>query len=415
MNARTRLRDLRGGPAARSWYRINASTDAAVPEVFIYDEIDSSGVSAEQFVRDLAALDGPEIVVRINSPGGNVFDGLAIMHSIAGHDAMVTTVVDGLAASAASFIALAGDEVVMRPGAELMIHDAWGLAVGTAEDLRALAEQLDRTSSTLADIYAAKAGGAAGEWRDLMRAETWYSANEAVTAGLADRVEAPRKDTTAAGTGKARVFDLSVFNYHGRGAAPAPRLHRRPFARAEVTRKEGPMSTLMEGLRERFGLPDDADEATILAAVTAELDSTTAPAEDAAPDAPAEPTLQQIAASAKRLNLRLVDATQYEQLAAQAAQGAQAFARQQAQHRDTVLADAVRTGRIAKAQQPHFAKLHAADPEGTEALLAELPPGVAVPLTEVGHAGEPDIDHEAAELATSFAKITGSPWKDSDR
>lgn len=172
------------------------------------------------------------------------------------------------------------------------------------------------------------------------------------------------------------------------------------------------MPTLIEGLRELLKLPEDADDATALAAVSEKLDSAgTATGEPGAADAPPEPTLAQIAASAKRLNLQLVDKDQYAALSAQAAQGAAAFARQQEQHRDTVLNEAVRTGRIAKAQREHFAKLHAADPDGTETLLSSLAPGLAVPVEELGHAGEPDIDHLDAEFAASFAKITGANWK----
>lgn len=418
MSTRDRIRALVGESAGRSWYRMNAAAqtgDAA--EILIYDEIDSwFGVSAEQFVKDLAALDAEQINLRINSPGGSVFDGIAIMNAIAGHPAAVTAYVDGLAASAASFIAIAADSVVMRPGAEMMIHDAWGISVGNAEDMAAMAEQLDRTSGTLAQLYADKSGGTADEMRDLMRAETWFSADEAVEAGLADRVEKPAKDAAAASS-KARAFDLSIFAHAGRAAAPAPRLHKTPSARvrAEVKGKEGAMPDLIEGLRGVLGLPEDADEAAVLAAVTERVDSTGAATGETEPGEPAEPTLQQIAASAKRLNLQLVDKETYAALAAQAEQGAQAFARQQTEHRDRVLDSAIGTGRITKARREHFATLHKADPEGTEQLLASLAPGTAVPLEELGHAGEPDVDPAEAGKAAAYAKITGADWKDANQ
>ena len=424
MNARNRIRALTGERVERSWYRINAAAtaDGDAAEVFIYDEIDSwFGVSAEQFARDLGALDAPEINVRINSPGGNVFDGIAIMNSIAGHDAKVTTIVDGLAASAASFIALAGDEVVMRPGAEMMIHDAWGLSVGNADDMRSLADQLDRTSNTLAGLYAAKTGDDVDDMRALMRAETWFSADEAVAAGLADRVEAPAKDKDKdkAANAKARVFDLSVFNFAGRSSAPAPRLNRSPSARvrAEVTPgKEGTMPTLIEGLRERLGLSDDADEAAVLEAVSEQLDSVAAAVDEPGPlDAPTEPTLAQLANSAKRLNLKLVDAGQYDQLSRQAAQGAQAFAAQQEQHRNSVLDKAIREGRISRAQRETYARQMDRDPADTEAFLESLPKNTAVAVEEMGHAGEPDGDPIEAQLESVFAKITGQTWNGENR
>ncbi|MFD9614923.1 ATP-dependent Clp protease proteolytic subunit, partial [Streptomyces sp. NPDC059083] len=309
-------------------------------------------------------------------------------------------------ASAASFIAMAGDERIIRPGAEVMIHNAWTVAVGGASDLRAAADQLERTSASVAGIYADRSGGDVADWQAAMDAETWYSAQEAVDAGLADRIEKSGKTAEAEPTAKAR-WDLSRFAYSGRHAAPAPRTAARtrtPFAaRAEVKREEGPMPTLIEGLRERFGLPEDADEATILAAVTEQLDSAAA----ATDDVPAEPSAQQITASASRLGLVLVDRTQYEQTIAQASKGAAAFEQMQTDRRNAVLDKAVRRGAVAASRREHFAKLLVADPEGTEQLLDGLPDGVAVPLAEVGHAGEPEIDHLETEMADVYAKVTG--------
>ncbi|WP_063039711.1 head maturation protease, ClpP-related [Nocardia pseudovaccinii] len=409
-----RIKALKPDGPARQWYSIRnaAESDTGPAVVYLFDEIDSYwGVAAEDFVRELDAITSDEIMVKINSPGGNVYDGLAIMNALRAHPAQITTSVEGLAASAASFIAMAGDDVIMRPGAEMMIHNAWGICVGNAVDMRELADQLDRTSSNLASIYAERAGGEVADWQAAMNAETWYSAEEAVEAGLADRVEKPGKDSAGEQTAKAR-FDLSIFNYAGRGKAPAPQLHRSPSAvRAEVKRKEGPtMPTLIEGLRSSLGLADDADEAAVLAAVDA-LQNAPAPAGDT----PADPTLQQIAASAKRLGLQLVDATQYAATVAAADKGAKAFEKQQADHRGHVLNEAIRTGRIAKAQYEQYAKQLERDPEGTEAFLASLAPGLTVPLEEIGHAGEPDVDHLGAEMASAFAKVTGTTWKDDAR
>ncbi|MFE3229333.1 head maturation protease, ClpP-related [Nocardia sp. NPDC059228] len=411
----TRMRALRRQDAApRQWYAIHnaAASDAGPATVYLFDEIDSYwGVAAEDFVRELDAIDADEIVVKINSPGGNVFDGLAIMNALIAHPAKVTTSVEGLAASAASFIAMAGDERIMRPGAEMMIHNAWTVAIGSAADLRAAADQLDRTSANLASIYAERSGGEIAEWQAAMDAETWYSADEAVTAGLADRVEKPAKPSSAEPTASAR-WDLSIYAFAGRAAAPAPRIAARtrtPSAvRAEVKREEGPMPTLIEGLRERFGLPEDADEATILAAVTEQLDSAAAATEDA----PAEPTAQQITASAKRLGLVLVDRTQYEQTVASASKGAAAFEQLETDQRNAVLDKHIRRGALAPGRREHFAKLLKADPEGTAELLDSLPAGSVVPLTEVGHAGEPDVDPLENEMSGVYARVTGNPWKD---
>lgn len=158
-------------------------------EVLIFDEIGGSfGISAEDFVMELQAIDTDNIDVRINSPGGSVFDAIAIYNALIKHPANVTTYVEALAASAASIIAMAGDKCVMMVGSQMMIHDALGAEMGNAREMREMAKFLDAQSDNLATIYAAKGGGEAGDWRDLMLAETWMLANEAVDMGLADEV-----------------------------------------------------------------------------------------------------------------------------------------------------------------------------------------------------------------------------------
>jgi hypothetical protein len=126
--------------------------------------------------------------VHINSGGGEVFDGIAIGNAIRAHKGPVTTVVDGLAASIASVIAQAGADRVMQPGSMMMIHDAFGMCIGDAGEMAKMASTLDEVSGNLAEIYASRGGGDAGQWREAMRAESWYTAQAAVDAGLADRV-----------------------------------------------------------------------------------------------------------------------------------------------------------------------------------------------------------------------------------
>lgn len=166
--------------------------EEATAEVFIYDEIGGSfGVDAAEFVKDLSAITAPSIKVRINSPGGSVFDSIAIYNALVMHPAYITTYVDSLAASGASIVAMAGDECVMMVGSQLMIHDALGVEMGNAADMRAMADFLDQQSMNIATIYANKAGGEATDWRALMLAETWFGAQEAVDAGLSDTVYKP--------------------------------------------------------------------------------------------------------------------------------------------------------------------------------------------------------------------------------
>jgi HK97 family phage prohead protease len=227
------------------WYEIRSASDAAeaagtpdgpdTPTILIYEEIGGSfGVSAAEFARDLEEIDAPEILVRINSPGGSLFDGIAIYNALNTHPARIVVQVDSLAASIASVIAMAGDEVVMMPGSQMMIHDAGMVQDGNAEDMAKAATFLDRQSANVADIYRLRAGGDVQDWRDRMLAESWLFAAEAVELGLADRVVDPpaRQEPTEVVEAMTRSFDLSGFRYAGRQAAPAPsrtrRTHRTP-------------------------------------------------------------------------------------------------------------------------------------------------------------------------------------------
>lgn len=216
LNRRSRTASAVPDSAARSWYVIKRPSDnaaaaaaaaAADPaqapaetatRVDIYDEIGYWGVSAKDFVNELRALSGA-LDVHLNSPGGEVFDGVAIYQALKDHPGTVTVTVDSLAASAASFIAMAGDTIIMGRNAMMMIHNASGIAMGTASELRAYADLLDRVTSNIADVYAQKTGKPASTWLGAMADETWYSAQEAVDAGLADMV-APDPSASTGGT-----------------------------------------------------------------------------------------------------------------------------------------------------------------------------------------------------------------------
>ena len=178
-----------------SWYAIRArgpDTVTAGAEVAIYDEIGAYGVSAKGFLAELGALpEGTPVDLRLNSPGGSVFDAVAIHNAIKRHEGTVTVWIDGIAASAASYIAMAGDEIVMPENAFLMIHDPAGLVMGTAEDMRAMAEALDKVKGSLVSGYAAKSGRTPEEVSALMAAETWFDASDAVAQGFADRLIEP--------------------------------------------------------------------------------------------------------------------------------------------------------------------------------------------------------------------------------
>lgn len=190
------------------WYSIKAKAGEDLAEVYIYDEIGYFGVTANDFVRDLKNITQGTINLHLNTPGGEVFDGIAIYNSLKAHKATVNVIVDGLAASIGSVIAMAGDRVSMAPHSKMMIHEAMAMAIGNAADMTKMAERLDATSQNIADIYAEKAGGDPAEWRSTMKAETWYTDQQAVDAGLADEISR-RGDSSE--SNDLKVFDLSIF------------------------------------------------------------------------------------------------------------------------------------------------------------------------------------------------------------
>lgn len=250
-----RARDQKPRPTGTARLRVSNTADGGPVRVDLMDEIGFWGITAQDFVDELLGIDADTIDLHVNSPGGDVFDGVAIMNAVADHPATVNVIVDGLAASAASYIALAGDSVKMNRGSQMMIHDALGLCVGNAADMAQMKTLLDRISDTIAGLYADKAGGTVEAWRDLMRAETWYSASEAVDAGLADSSTAgpgdpdenpdedededetpdegdedadeedPDEDEAQALAAKFAA-QLSGFKYAGRAQAPPPTNHK---------------------------------------------------------------------------------------------------------------------------------------------------------------------------------------------
>ncbi|MFO7855544.1 MAG: Clp protease ClpP [Paracoccaceae bacterium] len=174
----------------KSWYTIRARDGGA--EVLIYDEIGAYGVSAKGFLAELGALPGDAAVdLRLNSPGGSVFDAVAIHNALSRHAGAVTVWIDGIAASAASYVAMAGDDIVMPENAFLMIHDPSGLVMGTAADMREMAGTLDKIAAGMTRGYAARSGRTEDEIAALMAAETWFGAAEAIEAGLATRLAEP--------------------------------------------------------------------------------------------------------------------------------------------------------------------------------------------------------------------------------
>jgi ATP-dependent protease ClpP protease subunit len=176
-----------------TWYTVQASGDAAerVIEVFVYGEIGGWGITANQFVQDLRALDDgvSPVIAAFNSIGGDLFDGLAMHNALSRLGERCTGRVDALAASAASVAVCGAHRVVIASNAMLMIHNPWTYAAGDAEDFRKVADVLDQTMEAIIAAYKAKAPDIdEEELRRLVAAETWLTASEAVALGLADEI-----------------------------------------------------------------------------------------------------------------------------------------------------------------------------------------------------------------------------------
>lgn len=173
-------------------YYAPAASAGETATIQIFDQIGEdwfggNGLSGKQFSDVLAEVGNGPLLVEINSPGGNVWDGLSIYNQLRGRKAPVTTRVVGIAASIASIIALAGDKVEMADAALMMIHDPSGMASGTSEDMRKMADALDQHAEVLVGVYAKKTGKSPESIRAAMKAETWFTTAEAIQFGLVDK------------------------------------------------------------------------------------------------------------------------------------------------------------------------------------------------------------------------------------
>ena len=201
-------------------------------EIYLYEDIGAGwfgGVSSKEFSDELKGI-GPvdTINLRLNSPGGSVFEGVAIYNLLASNSAKVTVHIDGLAASIASIIAMAGDEIRMADNALMMIHDPWGMAVGTAEDMRKEAETLEVVRDTLVGTYAKRTTATESEISDWMNAETWMDAAFAVENGFADQVTEEMKQAACA--------DCSRYKYRNAPNMQAAAQAERPLYKAARSR-----------------------------------------------------------------------------------------------------------------------------------------------------------------------------------
>ena len=388
-------------------------------KLLLYGEIGWE-VRAAEFVPALDAVTDSHIDLHISSPGGDVFEALAIMNALKEHPATKTVYIDGLAASAASFIAVGiGGEVIMRPGAEMMIHNAQGGAWGDMNDMHAIIERLDSASATIADIYAAKTGTDAATWRAAMDAETWFSADEALAAGLVDRVE-------AAGEGVDNRKLAGVSNtvrggrYRRREDAPAPQpalMNRRG------AREEKPMS-FIDKLKAALGADPNTSQDDLLTLVnvavagfnpevavkdnqseeivTAEDILTTETSNDD------EETQGQVAVKDNQSeeltdafgDVVTIDRYVYEDLLKRAATGDASVERDHQMEVAAMVDTAIKAGKVLAARRDALIAQGLEDTTALKNHLAKLAPGT-IPVSEKGWVGSVgvDADEENVKLA----------------
>lgn len=393
----------------RQWYSVKA--EAGKPaEIRLYDIIDPIfGVGADEFVRALQDVTADAIELHINSRGGDVFEGITILNALRDHPARITTIVDGVAASIASTIAMAGDEIVMNRGSQMMVHNPWSLCVGNAQDMQKQADFLVKQANNMAQIYADRAGGTVEGWLSIMAEETWMLADEAVEAGLADRVvEQPEKgEAKLAAAVHVPGYALAAFKYADRQVAPAPRiaaaLSQTPRPKEDEAERREPTVALSEIALQKLGLDAEADEDAINEAIE----------KFAEPDeqgTPAEPTIEQAAQVAAKFGQKLVNVASYDQMAATVADlQARNEAAIQAEN-ETAITNALTSGRIDAASADTWRAELGKNREGTLSLLATLPANKAVPVDEVGHGVSREDSAQDAEMATVAARITGKTF-----
>jgi ATP-dependent protease ClpP protease subunit len=388
------------------------SGDASVATIRMYGPIDSWGgfwgISTQDMGQVLDAL--PEtvtrLILRINSPGGEVFEAVSILNMLRAHKASVTAVVDGLAASAASVIAAGADETVMSPGTQMMIHSPWNIVMGNAGDLRKQADVLDGLELSLVEIYTAKAGEK--DWAALLAADTWMTAAETVEAGLADRVavvpDAGEAETVGQDDDDVLVVipdeDIDdaaasrVIRITARAAAVPLTRPAEPVSNTPTKTQKGvdPMADLKKELANRLGLSETAEltDAVLLSAVDEVLN------EQVDPAAPTKATVPE--------GTVLIDKGVLDSLQADARLGVDARNEQVATRREGIVKAALEKGKIRADSREKWLGMLAKDEENTKDILDSLAEGTVVNLVEHGHTGGLDgaTDNDAALYNSLF-------------
>ncbi|WP_319456876.1 MULTISPECIES: head maturation protease, ClpP-related [unclassified Mycobacterium] len=361
----------------------------------IYDTIGADpffgGVDVNELVTTIEELDDDaELDVRINSPGGAAWDGLALANAIMRHPGKTTTNVVGLAASAASVVAMAGDNVVISKYGQMMLHNARFSAMWvTVEELAEAAKVGAKLNASIAAFYADRAGGTTDEWARAMKRETWYSADEAKDAGLATEIDesGKREDIEAAALASITKA-AATFKYPGRQAAPAPTAQVEDGPEGPKP-EEAPVAT-SKAILDALGLPEDASDDDVIAKIAEQAGDKPDEKTDDTPDDKVDAgEITELAAAAAKHGLTVIDPGTLAEMQRNSSLGAKAHAEMETTRITGAVNAAISLGKIPAARKEHFVALMRADEVGTTKLLADIPAETAVPLTELGHSLEP--------------------------
>lgn len=254
----------------KNWFSIQAKADKTA-EISIYDEIGAWGVTAKQFIGEIRALDVATLRLAINSPGGSVFDALAMYNALRQHPAQVEVTVMGVAASAASLVAMSGDRIVMPENAFMMIHNPLNFAFGNASDLREMADVLDKIGASLVATYAARTGQPEDMVRELLDAETWLNAEEAVALGFADEMQPALKVAAA--------FDMDRLPDNVRAAIEPPPAEPDPEPEDDHPLDAAALAGRIVALSAAAGLSSYADAFILDPAIRSDADAEAAVSE----------------------------------------------------------------------------------------------------------------------------------------
>ena len=393
----------------RQWFTfVAAKADGAKPKTAtlqVYDVIGADpffgGVDVNEAVTMIDGLDDDvSLEVRINSPGGAAWDGITLANAIMRHPGPTTTYVDGLAASAASLVAMAGDDVVMSKYAQMMLHNArLSVFQASIEDLNAAADVIKSLNVSMSEFYADRAGGEPAAWAKVMKAETWYTADEAKEAGIVTAVDESGKREDVEAKASALISKAAaMFKYPGRQAAPPPSAQVGQDGPSGPDVNEEPAVATSKAVLDALGLPEDATDEQVLAKIA----ESTKPADEPEDkpddlDKVDEGKVRELVESAKALGLVVSDPGTWASLQANSELGAKAHAKLETQRITASVDAAISLGKIPPSRRDHFVSLMRADEVGTVELLAGIPKETAVPMAAMGHSFGPDPQADTAD------------------